>query len=274
MTIRLVLPVCKKEYRGNESYCQDSFNNKTFRLKILQKSMLIRNKIDLVVTSNNFFGFITNDEKRLDNILNKLKNKIDLVIGVDYWKKKSYIGGISARVNFYKNLNNRFFIKKRLWETYPCNGNKAKYRFNLQQRVVKIGNTKVCLLSCGDILEQCNKGVFPQADIYLDLAHMSYIPLARKTYNHCSFINKKVDDNSIVILTQQFQTFKSTKTSNNFITKEKKINKKYIENNQYKYICPRDISQRIHYYDKYHNYTNNILKISYMFIDIKIECDI
>ena len=57
MKIRLILPICNSDYLGKWYYCEDSFLKKRERLKILENAMLYKNNIDLVATSNNFFGF-------------------------------------------------------------------------------------------------------------------------------------------------------------------------------------------------------------------------
>lgn len=269
MLIRLVVPICTKEYLGKEYYCRDSFLNKKNRLEILQKSMLFYKNIDLIVTSNNFFGFQTNNEIFLNNLLNTIKKKKDLIIGVDYLKKLNPIGGISSTVSYFKEYQNGYICKKKIWETYPCEKNNAKKRFSLQERVIKIKNKSICLLSCGDILEKCNKGVFPDTDIYIDLAHMNYIPLARKTAGNCSFINKKMNDEKIVVLTQQLNSFTTTKNKS-FITAKHKISKLYFENNLYKYLCPKKLKHKIFYLNKFNMLTNSVRNIHYIFIDIEI----
>jgi len=273
MNIRLIVPICNKMYLYNESYCYDSFLNKKHRLDILQKAMQYKQKIDLVVTSNNFFGFTTNNEIILHNLITKLILKKDLIIGVDYWNKVNPIGGISAKIYYFKKYRNSYISKKRIWETYSNDNKKAKSKFNLQDRIVKIKNKTFCLLSCGDILEECNNGIFPKAEIYLDLAHMSYPPIKGRLKNDCSFINKKLSDESkIVILTHQLSGFKTKKNNFNkkFITSKKRINKRYIKNNNYKYICPNFLNHKIYYFNKFHKITSNVETINYIFVDIDI----
>ena len=151
MKIRLILPICNSDYLGKWYYCEDSFLKKRERLKILENAMLYKNNIDLVATSNNFFGFADNHEIRLKNLLNMLKNKKDLIIGVDFPDRKNPYGGIPSKVFYLKKYNGLYIIKKSIWEVYPCKKNKPLERFKKQNRIINIKNKSITLLSCGDI---------------------------------------------------------------------------------------------------------------------------
>ena len=65
MKIRLVMPICSKLVDSKEKYyCIESANNRKYRFKILENAMIFNaKKIDLVVTSNNYFYFNINNEK-------------------------------------------------------------------------------------------------------------------------------------------------------------------------------------------------------------------
>ncbi|MEA3451196.1 MAG: hypothetical protein U9Q83_04755, partial [Bacteroidota bacterium] len=102
--------------------------------------MIFKNNIDLIVTSNNFFYFKYNQEIVLNNLVNSIKRKKHIIIGVDYLNKYNPIGGISSQVTYYKNYVDKYFAMKKIWETYPCKANKARKRFNLQNRTIKIKN--------------------------------------------------------------------------------------------------------------------------------------
>ena len=61
MKVRLLIPECRnwdKDEDGRKTYiCSDSYRNIDERTEMLQCSMVFKNKMDLVVTSHNFFSF-------------------------------------------------------------------------------------------------------------------------------------------------------------------------------------------------------------------------
>lgn len=284
MKIRLVMPICTELLDSEEKYyCIESANNKKYRLDILENAMIFNAKeIDLVVTSNNYFYFNTNNEKMLTNILQRIKFKKDIVIGVDYLKKINPIGGIKSKIYFFKKFRNKYICKKSIWETYPCNKLDSYKRFKSQQRVIKIKNKKFCFLSCGDITKKCliKKDNIPDTDVYLDLAHMNYPSLSRKQNGYDTLINRLYENHKkIVILTQQFSnSIQVRKDSRKMISKNKRIivnnnelNKIYFNKElHYKYVSPKELLQEVYMFNDKHNLTKEFKNIKYFFVDVEI----
>ena len=278
MKIRLVMPICSKLVDSKEKYyCIESANNRKYRFKILENAMIFNaKKIDLVVTSNNYFYFNINNEKVLANILQKIKNKKDIIIGVDYSKKINPIGGINSKVYYYKVFRNKYICKKTIWETYPCNKIDSDKKFKSQQRVIKIKNKVICLLSCGDITQKCliKKDNIPDTDVYLDLAHMNYPSLSRKQKGYDTLINRLYENNEkIVILSQQFSnSIQIPSNKRVIINKKNKLNQTYFSANQlhYKYVFPKTLMQEVYMFNDKHNLTKEFENIKYFFVDIEI----
>jgi len=254
MKIRLILPICNDSYNNRWWQCKDAFFNKKNRLNILQKAMCFKsNDIDLVVTSNNFFGFNDKNEKRLKGLINSLKCKKNLIIGVDFSKRINPFGGISAKVFYFQRKNNLYIQKKSIWEVWYKGIKKNKKtldNFKKQSRTIKVKNKSITLLSCGDILKDIHQGKkgLPNTNIYISLAHMNFRNYSINLKQHISHIQNWMGSNKIVLVTQQLSDDKLN--NGHFFSKSKK----------YKLIYPENLflSQNICFFK------------NYIFIDIKI----
>jgi hypothetical protein len=261
---------CKKSNNLNKWYCCDSLNNKYKRMKILQNSMRFESdNIDLIVTSNNFFEFKKDKNFfRLKSLLNKIKLKKDLIIGVDYPNIKNPYKGISARFFYFKVINNNYMQKASIWEVYQSQGCKKNQttlnNFTKQKRVIKIKSKSITLLSCGDILKNCHQGKkgLRNTNVYLSLAHKDFLNYSINKSNNTSHIQYWMGNDKVVIVSQQL--------SNSNLIK----NGQYFTNLKYKLIYPNSVNQnqKVYFFDKNHNKINNLdtEKIDYMFIDIEV----
>lgn len=191
INLRLIVPRCEKL---NGLYCNDA-NNIKERLTILNKSMS-RNGIDLIVTSQNYFYFnppncvaINNAEQYIRNqiipLLNKnIKNKIPIALGFDLQtqqRSNPCPSGIDAIVCFLlvDTLNDCFVYNTHIWESWDNNSQETviqnSFNSQAQQRVIKVNNVEIGLLSCGDIAKGCheNGAILPPVDLYINLSHAS-----------------------------------------------------------------------------------------------------
>ena len=254
MRIRLILPICNNSYNNRWWQCKDAFLNRKNRLNILQKAMCFKSKnIDLVVTSNNFFGFNDKIEIRLKSLINSLKCKKDLIIGADFPKKINPFGGVSAKVFYFQQKNHLYIQKKSIWEVWYKGikkNRKTLDNFKKQLRTIKIKNKSITLLSCGDILKDIHQGKkgLPNTNIYINLAHMNFENYYINFNQHISHIQNWMGSNKIVLVTQQLSNDKLN--NGHFFSKLKK----------YKLIYPKDLflSQNIYFFK------------NCIFIDIKI----
>ena len=218
MNVRLLLPKCR--YPIGRYYCRDAYDyNK--RMNMLQEVfntpffLETNSNIDLVITSNNFFSFpasyLAEKEYYINEFLiqriNSLTNKKNLIIGFDLENPRIIFnpyGGIPSIVVFLKpNERNEFKIECSIWECWNgCDAN----CFSCQSRIVNFQSNLICLLSCGDILFNCNKQLkklkIPKVKVLVDLAHRNISQnLLRQWSNITSRIQNIAD---ILIITQQF----------------------------------------------------------------------
>jgi len=253
MKIRLILPICNNSY-NKWWHCKNAFLNKRNRLNILQKAMCFKsNDIDLVVTSNNFFGLNDKSEIRLKGLINSLKCKKDLIIGVDFPKRTNPFDGICAKVFYFQQKNKQYILRQSIWEVYHSSikkNNKTLDNFKKQSRTIKVKNKSITLLSCGDILKDIHQGKkgLSNTNIYISLAHIDFKNYLINYKQHISNIQNWMGSNKIVLVTQQLSDDKLN--NGNFFSKSKK----------YKLIYPKDLflSQNIYFFK------------NYIFIDIKI----
>ncbi len=231
MKFRLIIPQCK-DFEGG--WCENSKNIES-RIEVLKDSM--NNNINMVITSHNYFIFfpscLVDIRKFVENeIINHLHNRISskerkpIIVGFDLFNdhiKFNLYGGIDAVVCFIKKTNNSNYVYgTHIWECWKCKKYCSKKCFSDQNnaRVFKVGNYKIGLLSCGDIVSYChNKGkLLPEVDIYVDLSHYSLrgdtsqYKVSKKIINEW----KKAD---MVIVTQQVKSIK-----------------KYVNQQKYPYI--------------------------------------
>jgi len=263
MKIRLILPICKIVKNKSKKYCYESQYHKE-RFQILQKSMQYNSKeIDLIVTSNNFFEYnhkITN--LFLENKLNTLQNKKNLLIGVDFPKMKNPYNGIPAKVFYLSNKNNRYKIDKFIWEVWNPKAKKNKCTLNAfkkQNRVIEIANKSITMLSCGDILSsvhQSGKGL-PNTDMYISLAHLDFSNYSINKQQHFSWLQHWLGKEKLVFLTQQ-------------LTKKKLNNKHFFKDSKYKLMYPENIleNQEVYFFDNKHKRVKS--NPDYIFIDLEI----
>jgi hypothetical protein len=288
MKIKLVLPICNKKlntYKCNKVsknskniknsnnnywYCYDSYYERGDRLSLLKSIIENSTDSDLIVTSNNYFYFCyQNNDNKLLSELNKITNKKDLLIGIDYKYEVNPYGGINAKIIYFKVENNKYIKSAEVWETYKCsNSEKTLERFKKQNknRKIIVNNKSITLLSCGDITKPCfqNASNLPNTDIYIDLAHMSYGTAFTRPFRKeksCSALNKYLNDvcriDKIVLMTQQI-----CNSNEKECTKVKKLqnsnrnfNKNYFQKTnevlKYQFICPSNLDQIVEIKDNY-----------------------
>lgn len=185
MKVKLIIP---KFQKLNESY----YPNQVFkdRLKVLEQAFL-NNDIDLVVTSHNYFCFgsdfksySSDDIKKFINnclitILNPLKNKKPIILGLDFCFNINPFIGINALVCFLEvdDSNGNYIYKTHIWECWKdqtCCSSKCFSKQN-HKRFICFKDQEIGLLSCGDIANDCHeKGeLLKNCDLYIDLSHAS-----------------------------------------------------------------------------------------------------
>lgn len=273
MLIRLILPMCSKVKNTNKKYCEDSLDIKQ-RMETLQNSMKYESlDIDLIVTSNNFFEFPCCDKLKLNNLLNELTSKKELIIGVDYQEAINPFDGISSQILNFVPISNKYNKIKTIWEVWnkQLQEDNAKYLknaknkilnlFRSQDRVIKTRNKKITLLSCGDMLKYINFGAegLPETDVYIDLAHLNIgnWNIVSKKNNNSNIQEWMNDKTKILLVTQQ-------------LTIDKLTNNHFFEDNKYKLIYPENAfkCQEVHFFDNKHKRVKS--NPDYIFIDVEV----
>jgi len=262
MLIRLILPICSGIKGNPKKYSNNSLNIQN-RIKMLQHAMSYKgNNIELVATSNNFFKCDKISHSFILNKLNKLKNKKNLLIGIDFPKTKNPYNGIPTKVFSFYSKNNKYNIDRYIWEVWNPNVKRNKstfHAFKKQNRIITIKNKSITLLSCGDILSKVHKSGqgLPDSDIYISLAHLDFTNYYINKRRDISWIQSWKGNEKIVIVTQQ-------------LTIDKLKNKHFFENKQYKLLYPSNVfdSQKIYMFQK----SKYLVKTNpdYIFIDIKV----
>jgi len=236
LNIGLLIVGCKS---NNNYYC--IYNNKNrwnYFFEILDDLKRDNDKLDFLITSNNFFSFNNkcNLKKIHKKILKKINNKRyffikNIIMGIDYCiygnaKKniekvnmRNGFGGIRSNIFrlFYSKKEKKFILKNSILECWPkC----RESCFKRQYRYFKYNNVTFGLLSCGDFLLNCNKnGKFLEknVDIYIDLTHKGY----RRYKQTMKALILKVKP-KYVIFNQQvshytLNTYKDSSNFNNYI---------------------------------------------------------
>lgn len=305
MYIRLILTI-----RDNTPFLSRKIHRKTIintqllnhiNFEILSLAYTYgENKIDLIVTPHNFFSFKLNTTKQVEDINNKIfekmhqimqelhsklankQNLTQLIMGIDliqalsndYYCFNSYFNpysGIDSIVAYFKNTNNRLELSNYIWESWYSKGQCDKTGFLKQnnKRAPIINGTQFCLLSCGDIFSYCHcyGGILPVSNVYLNLAHNDYKPV---------YIYEKNDKKGIIksqIKPKLFNFLKNCNKNTNFtllITQNFSYNNRndIFYNNKYLYVWPNDKIYRIYYFNSQKEKVEHIVKEGFIFIDV------
>ena len=232
MNIRLLLPKCRHS-RGRY-YCKDAYDYDE-RMDMLQKAfdtpffLETSSNINLVITSNNFFSFpasyLAEKEHYINEFLiqriNSLTNKKNLIIGFDLKNPRIIFnpyGGISSIVVSLKtNKRNEFEIERSIWECWNgCDAN----CFSSQNRIVNSQNNSICLLSCGDILFNCNnqfkKLKMSKVKILVDLAHRNISQNLLRVWSKITYRIHHQNIADVLIITQQFSNSSNIFNANSY----------------------------------------------------------
>ena len=246
MVIRCIIPICNQNDIIDKYYCRHSYPDYWELRKAILKEA-IEGKIDLIITSNNFFTFFPNhllDIKKFveNNIVEKLKDlskKVPLIIGFDVNNsniKFNPYGGTDAVVCYLRvNSDNMYEYGTHIWECWTSETcNQPGFIEQNDNRVINFKSNKICLLSCGDILSNCHSSGrnLPDADIYISLAHMNFkkwFAKSKRTNDDVSNIQVWLNDPPKKVLVTQQITCNNLQDAN------------YFDEGKYQLIWPPEI---------------------------------
>ncbi len=187
MKIRLVNPVVSSTARFHTAESRNIPQRIGLLINILSSS--VKDGIDLVVTSHNFFYFEcdrcqlqTKDDFIVNCLLPLLNSinfpKIPLVLGFDLNNGiKNPYDGINGIVGYFEPNRSTYVHKTSIWESWSDKGQCDERAFKEQNRfrTFLLQEKKFGLLSCGDTLKKCygdfNSPNIPGVDVYLNPSH-------------------------------------------------------------------------------------------------------
>lgn len=115
------------------------------------------------------------------------------------------------------NKRNQFEIECSIWECWNgCDAN----CFSSQNRIVNFQGNSICLLSCGDILFNCNdqfkKLKIPKIKILVDLAHRNISQNLLRVWSKITYRIQNQNIADVLIITQQFSNSSNIFNANSY----------------------------------------------------------
>jgi len=189
MIIRLLNP---RVVSTSSSYTEESKNIAQRLTTLSSASIQAKNdKVDLLVTSHNFFYFTCNRcihqnlSDYISNCILPLVNsttysRTPLVVGFDIDNNiTNPFGGINGAVSFLDTANGFYTHVTSIWESWIDVGHCSQNGFVQQNpnRIFTHRGRTIGLLSCGDTLKNCygsyTSNNMPTVDVYINPSHVS-----------------------------------------------------------------------------------------------------